>query len=658
MTEARPRTTTVAVALAFAVLASGLGGLGGCSDPGATGAGDEVDDGSLKGELAVYVADDFEGGSQQTRYALRLAPGVERPLVFDGAVDLAPGTSIKVWGSDSEAGLHVSSFRQMFAPRTTIAQVSSPLVNGTPYAARALAFVLIDLGSGVNITSDMANVTLNTDPASIRNYYLNDSYGRQDINAQIFGPITYTMPDCSNASTSKLATDLRPMIPGTFQHYLWYFGKSVSACGWGGLGEVGTADKPANDTWYNGQTNCNVLVQEPGHNFGMQHSSSLQCKGAPFVDDPNAMDTTTNPATPICTPMEYGDVFDPMGTPPGGSCRHMNAWQKNYQGWFGGCNGVSVTQTGTFTLLPFESRCDGAQFLKVKAARTRVYNRPAGGGGNATMENLAFYYVELRTPLDFDGTLGNRTALTPQILIHVGDDLRGRTQRGDHTFLLDMTPTTPSRSDAALALNQTFTDPAGGVSITTMAVSATQATIQVMITGGSGDPTCLDGTTFAAPGPGPESCGASTTTGAGGTAGTTGAGGAAGATGAGGAAGTGGGMGGRGGAGGARSDGGAGSGGPDAGSMVSGTGGMVGGSGAGGAVVGGTGGKGGTAGGGAGGVLGGTGAATGGLGHEMNPGTVVGGCACDLGGGRAPAGTSWLIGLGSLALAGFRRRRR
>src|SRR5215475_12579723 len=128
------------------------------------------------------------------------------------------------------------------------------------------------------------------------------------------------------------------MITGTFNHYLWYIGQSSgSPCTWGGLGSVGSPSSPARDTWYNGSTNCVVLVQEPGHNFGMQHSSSLSCPGAAFADDPNS-----------CTASEYGDVFDPMG----GACRHMNAWQKNYQGWFGGCNGVSVTSSGQFTLLP------------------------------------------------------------------------------------------------------------------------------------------------------------------------------------------------------------------------------------------------------------------------------------------------------------------
>ena len=361
---------------------------------------------------------------------------------------------------------------------------------------------------------------------SIRNYYIADSYGTQDVTAQVFGPIRYTLPNGCNAT--QLATDLRPMISGTFEHYLWYLGSRQTACGWTGLASVGTPDKPSHDTWYNASTSCVVLVQEPGHNFGMQHSSSLACPNAALADDPNT-----------CTASEYGDLFDPMGD----GCRHMNAWQKDYQGWFGGCNGVTVTSAGTFTLLPIEQRCDGVQFLKIPAPTVRTFNRPAGGGGPATVETFSDYYLELRTGQDFDGTIGNRTALAPEVLLHVGGDLRARNERGLHTFLLDTTPATAGRagfSDAALGVGKTFADPAGGLSITVKAASATQATIDVELDQGAGGPTCLDGTAFTAPGPGQESCSA-LVAGAGGapaSMGTAGAGGGAGGAAGSGAAGS------------------------------------------------------------------------------------------------------------------------
>jgi hypothetical protein len=475
-------------------LLSSFGG-GGCGQIGDTSTGNAGarDDGSLRGELATYVSDDFEGLSE-TRYTLRDASGAERPLLFDEAPDFAPGTPLRVWGIELPDGLHVTRAE---AITSGIESESSALRMGPPYAPRSFAFVLVDLGGGVNTTATDVMGRLTGAPDSLRNYYVADSYGTQDVTAQVFGPISYALG--AGCNTSQLASDLRPMIQstsGTFQHYLWYLGSRQSTCGWTGLASVGTPDKPSRDTWYNASTSCVVLVQEPGHNFGMQHSSSLACTGAAFADDPNT-----------CVSSEYGDPFDPMGS----GCRHMNAWQKDYQGWFGGCNGVTVQSSGTFTVLPLEQACDGVQFLQIVSPKVRTFNRPAGGGGMATVETFSHYYVELRTPQDFDGMLGNRTTLAPEVLVHVGGDLRARTQRGLHTFLLDTTPATTGRAgfaDAALGVGKTFSDPAGGLDITVMDVSATQATIAVNMPGGQAAPTCIDGAAFTAPGPGPESCNA------------------------------------------------------------------------------------------------------------------------------------------------------
>ncbi|HMF39549.1 MAG TPA: hypothetical protein VKQ32_02585 [Polyangia bacterium] len=589
---------------------------------GCQGTGDDVsssaDDGSKSGELAVYISDTPDGLSQ-THYFLKDAAGRELPLLFDSEPDIAPNSPLKVWGAAEGEALRVTSFARL--PGTQA--VSSALIGAAPFAPRTFAFILVDIGNGftnvrgangssVPVTPDYIMGRMQNDPDSIRNYYLGDSYQTQDITTTVVGPLTYTPNACD---TSAMASALRPMVDaqgGPFNHYLWYYGSMNTSCQWSGLASVGTPDRPSKDTWYNASTSCVVLVQEPGHNFGMQHSSSITCgTSAPFADDPNT-----------CTNSEYGDRFDPMG----GGCRHMNAWQKSYQGWFSGCNGVRVTNSGTFNLVPYEPSCNGVQFLQVKAPKTRTYMRPAGGGGSATTENLNFYYLELRTPVDFDGTLGNSSALTARVLVHVADDLHTRTQRGVHPFILDMTPSTTGSSglnDAGLAVGQSFTDPAGGLTITNMAMSNSGATIQVTYTAGSGDPTCMDGTAFTPPGPGVESCTASAPTGAGGTGGTTGAGGRGGAGGStagrGGTTGTG-------------------------GTAVSGTGGTTGGAG--------TTGTGGTT------SSVGTGGATGAAGttEPMDRG-VAGGCGCDTAASGSESLAATLLLLAALGLTITRRPR-
>src|SRR4029079_2375530 len=126
--------------------------------------------------------------------------------------------------------------------------------------------------------------------------------------------------------------------------------------------------------------------------------------------------------------------------------------------------------------------CTGVQYLQVKAPKARPYARPMGGGGPANSENLDFYYLELRTPLDFDGTLGNGSGLSARVLLHVADERHSRTQRGVHTYLLDMNPDTTGTqglNDAGMTTGQTFTDPAGGLTITAQSVGNSGATIVV-----------------------------------------------------------------------------------------------------------------------------------------------------------------------------------
>jgi hypothetical protein len=482
-----------------ALLVGVVGALGaiGCSDATgfATNGQDGRDDGSRRGELSITIADRV-GGRSETRYALRDALGVETPLRFDAApVELEPGARLKVWGVPEGDGLRVTSFEPL--PAALEAQPAA-IVAAPTSALRTFAFVFVDIGGGVTGTTTpaVADGFMTTNADSIRSYFLADSYRRQDIATYVTpAALKYPMTDCDTGTVTAMADALRPQV-GNYQHYLWYFASTNAACGWNGLASLGTPSSPSRDTWFNHDTSCAVLVQEPGHNLGMQHASSLACPGATFADDPNS-----------CSDDEYGDPFDPMGT----GCRHMNAWQKAYQGWLDGCNGVKVSDSGTFNVLPLEATCHGAQFLQIKSPKARTYNRPAGGGVAGGTETLSHYYVELRTPRDFDGSLarGSRP-LEPMVLIHVAGDLRTRSQGGLHTFLLDMTPSATgfgTFSDAALAVGQTFTDPAGGLSITAQAVSAAGATIVVRYASGSGyPPVCLDGSRFTAPGPGIEAC--------------------------------------------------------------------------------------------------------------------------------------------------------
>ena len=83
----------------------------------------------------------------------------------------------------------------------------------------------------------------------------------------------------------------------------------AGGCDWAGIAELGTAERPQRNSWYNSFHSCAILVQEPGHNFGMVHSSAMRC-------------TRDGQPVPIawpgqggaqCKHVEYGNPFDPMG---------------------------------------------------------------------------------------------------------------------------------------------------------------------------------------------------------------------------------------------------------------------------------------------------------------------------------------------------------
>ena len=396
--------------------------------------------------------------------------------------------------------------------------------------------VLVNL-NGLGVNTDAASVMgrLVGNADSIRNYYLDDSYGMQDISAQVFGPINYTMTTCANSDASTLSSSLRPMINGTFQHYLWYIGSRNAARLQLGRPRFGRQPaQPARDTWYNGSTSCVVLVQEPGHNFGMQHSSTLACGAPPFARRSERLHVQ-RVWRPLRSDGRRLPPHERLAEAVSGLVRRLQRRAASPQR---DVHAAAVRAAVQRRPVPADQDAEDA-----------AVQAPGGRRWRREHRHLDYYYLELRTPLDFDGTLGNGTStLSPRVLVHVGANPRTRTQTGMHTYLLDMTPATTGSSglnDAGLAMGQTFNDPGGGLSFTTTALSATSATITVTFADDPGAaPTCLDNTTLT--GPGPIDCG-----GAGGRGGAGGTGGSGGSGGGGGSAGSGGGAAGRGGAGGA-----------------------------------------------------------------------------------------------------------
>jgi len=599
-----------------------------------------IDDepGAIAGELAVHIAT-FDDGTSETRYFLKQRDGAERRLHFSVEPDITPGAQLKVWGDDRADRIEVTQYKVVegVGAEDGIGSQAQPLIDATAKPSRVMCAALVELNGGTaKSTLTSIKTQFHSGAASANAYYVENSFGQVGLAGDSYGPFPYAMTTCDY---SALAKAVKPMIDAVAatkcQQYAFVMGPNIKACAWSGLGALGTPDKPGSDTWYNDSISCVVVVQEPGHNFGMQHSSSLTCTGGSFADDLTG-----------CTHSEYGDKYDTMG----GGCYHMNAWQKLYQKWFGGCNGVRTTSNGKFNLYPIEAPCNGVQVLQLPfpSAKTRTFQNTV----------LTSYYLELRTKIGFDSKI-----TAPQVFLHAGGVPTLPTQnnpKGLHTWII-------AAGSPGLTAGKSFADPAGGLTITVDSVDATHAVVDVAYTTEMGSPVCLDGSNTPFTPPGPTDCTTPPTpgdaapppapdaradtggSGAGGS-GIDAAGGTAGAAGSGGKAGTSGAAGSSGG-----------------GSGGTGTGGTAGAGG----TSGGTGGTGGT-GGGSGGTTGSGGTGTGTGGEAGDGGTggtgtktpvpepLNGGCGCELAGAaseRQPWGGLFMLGLGGL-LAARRRRTR
>ena len=204
--------------------------------------------------------------------------------------------------------------------------------------------MLVDLGSGVNLTPAQAQAYLSSQAATDKSfaaYYNEVSYGKYQVTGSVIGPYPFSMTTCDTTGMYKA---IEPMITGTYNHLIYYFNQT-NLCDFGGLGEEGSSLKPAKRTWMNGSLSCVVLMQEPGHNLGLMHANTMKCGSNSF---------STTPAS-ACTITEYGSSMSTMG----GGCKQFNAYERWYMNWLTGCNGVKTPANGTFNLLPLETNCSG-----------------------------------------------------------------------------------------------------------------------------------------------------------------------------------------------------------------------------------------------------------------------------------------------------------
>ncbi len=408
---------------------------------------------TIQGDYQFFHADNFDGENLDYSHQIT-TENKTYDLYFEGRRDkeLAQVESkIKVTGLAFGNKIFITdlhNIKKITSKEPKIAGVSTK-------TTKRVAVVLFNfLNNSTNlITADSARSTTFTGTKSVNAYYQEASYTAWDLQGKlradgdVFGPYTInysedgiTCPYTTWSAAAQTAAAVDGFVRTNYNSVVYAWSDLNGTCQKVVGGRAWTS---GTSTYIVSGYNTATIAHELGHAFGLVHAHAYSCTSGGIKV----------PISTTCTVADYGD-YVMMGAT---TSYHFNNIYKNKLGFFSASNISTITASGTYTIEPIETNTAGVQALKI--ARSAV-------SGD-------YYWLEFRQPYGFD----NFSTSSPYV-----NGINIRVEHFTQSYLLDVTtPNLTSFTDAPLAVGQVFTDVASGVSVKTVSISSTSATVQVTL---------------------------------------------------------------------------------------------------------------------------------------------------------------------------------